>query len=255
MLTRKVQVMKRYGVALAAVLLYGSNSLAGLFDQGIGSAMIYGPYTGGHAYPFNTAYGYGLSWTPADSWLKDPFAYRAGYVPYRPYEWPIYCRVFPKPPAPYISVPGPDGLPVLVPTATPEMHPHDGPVIVGPGASASEIRPVPTSSVSALSAAPTTTFTATPAPAPMPTPETTSAERPALVRVRVPAGAEVWFDKSKMTQTGTDRVYQTSPLPAGKMQIYTVRAKWNQDGRDVEQFRVVGVRAGETAKLNFTSQP
>ena len=55
-------------------------------------------------------------------------------------------------------------------------------------------------------------------------------------------------------QTGTDRVYQTPPLPAGKMQIYTVRAKWNQDGRDVEQFRVVGVRAGETSKLNFMAK-
>jgi uncharacterized protein (TIGR03000 family) len=65
----------------------------------------------------------------------------------------------------------------------------------------------------------------------------------------------VWFDKFKMTQTGSDRVYQTPPLVPGKTQIYTVRAKWNEAGRDVEQFRVVGVRAGETAKLNFTAQP
>jgi uncharacterized protein (TIGR03000 family) len=235
--------MRRYGLALAAAaLLQLGHAHAGLFDQGIGSAMIYGPYTGGHGYPYNTAYGYGLSFSAADSWRRDPFAYPGGVYPYRPYEWPIYYRVFPKPPAPYVSVPGPDGLPVLAPTAVPEWH--EGQVFVAPGGAAA-LQPVPKASLPTLAPAPTPATTSI---------STTATERPAQVRVQVPAGAEVWFDKSKMTQTGTERVYQTPPLPAGKMQIYTVRAKWNEGGRDVEQFRVVGVRAGETAKLTFTTE-
>jgi uncharacterized protein (TIGR03000 family) len=237
--------MKRYGFVLAAALfLHAANAQAGLFDQGIGSAMIYGPYTGGHAYPYNTAYGYGFYFSPADTWVRDRFGYPGGVYPYRPNDWPIYYRVFPKPVAPYVSVPGPDGMPVLETTATPDMFPQDGPVIVAPGTTAT-LRPAPTASSPPLTLAPAPVLEAAPA------------QRPALVRIHVPAaGAEVWIGKAKMTETGTDRVYQSAPLPQGKMQVYSVRAKWKTEtGREVEQFRVVGVRAGETAKLTFSAQP
>ena len=217
--------MTKYRLTLAAlVVLNAASAHAGLFDGGIGGAMYYGPYTGGHAYSPNTAYGYGFAFSPADTWRRDPFAYPAGVYPYRPYEWPIYYRVFPnKTMTPYISVPGPDGLPVLVPA---------------PGAA---------------SAAPITAAPVLPAPAPAPEllPVPVSTSTPATIHVRVPAGAEVWIDKQKTTQTGMDRVFQSPPLTAGKMHIYSVRAKWNEGGREMEQFRVVGVRAGESARLTF----
>jgi uncharacterized protein (TIGR03000 family) len=216
--------MKRYGLALAAMLvLQAANARAGLFDQGIGGAMYYGPYTGGHGYSWNTAYGYGFAFSAADTWRRDPLAYPAGIYPYRPYGWPISCRVFPTPPAPYVSVPGPDGLPVLVPTATPDMVAPGAPVVVPPSVT-NGLQPVPAGAM---------------------------AQRPALVKVHVPEGADVWFEKEKMPAGGTDRVFQSPPLTPGKMHIYTVRAKWNQAGREVEQVRIVGVRAGETAKLTF----
>jgi uncharacterized protein (TIGR03000 family) len=216
--------MRCHWLALAATigLLGVASAQAGLFDQGIGSAMYYGPYTGGHGYSYNVAYGYGFAFSPADTWRRDPFAYPAGIYPYRPYDRPISCRVFPTPAVPYVSVPGPDGLPILVPSATPAGEPAL-PLTVAPTATPM-LQPVPASAVAA---------------------------QPATVRVSVPEGAEVWFDKEKLTQTGTERTFQSPPLPAGKMQIYSVRAKWNGGGREVEQFRVVGVRAGETARLTF----
>jgi uncharacterized protein (TIGR03000 family) len=218
--------MKRYALALAMMLLPQiPDAEAGLFDQGIGGAMYYGPYTGGHGYSYNTAYGYGFCFSAADTWRRDPLAYPAGIYPYRPYGWPISCRVFPTPPAPYISVPGPDGLPILEPTVPPVSMLTGVPVLV----------------------APSTTTTLQPVPA------APAVQHSATVRVHVPAGAEVWIDKEKTTQTGTDRIFQSPPLTAGKMHVISVRAKWNEAGREIEQFRVVGVRAGETAKVTFTS--
>jgi hypothetical protein len=35
------------------------------------------------------------------------------------------------------------------------------------------------------------------------------------------------------------------------MRIYSVKARWYEDGKEVEQYRVVGVKAGETARLKF----
>ena len=218
--------MKRYGLALLTMfMLQIPDAGAGLFDQGIGGAMYYGPYTGGHGYSYNTAYGYGFAFSAADTWRRDPFAYPAGVYPYRPYGRPITCTVFPTPQAPYISVPGPDGLPILEPTIPPVSVITGVPVLAAPGT---------TSAPQQLKTAPKEELSAT-------------------VLVKVPAGAEVWFDKEKTTQTGADRVFQSPPLTPGKTHICSVRAKWNEGGQEIEQFRVVGIRAGETAKVNFTS--
>ena len=70
----------------------------------------------------------------------------------------------------------------------------------------------------------------------------------ALIKIAAPAGAEVYVEKERVSGD----VFQTPPLE-GRMKVYSVRAKWLKDGREVEQFRVVGVEAGETAKLTFTS--
>src|SRR5438270_3402526 len=78
--------MRRFSLALLLVLaLGGLPARAGLFDRGIGGAMYYGPYTGGHAYSYNVAYSYGFAFSPADTWRRDPVAYPAGIYPYRPY--------------------------------------------------------------------------------------------------------------------------------------------------------------------------
>ena len=225
--------MKRFWLALVGVALGIVPARAGLFDRGIGSAMEYGPYTGGHAYSYNVAYSYGFAFSPADTWRRDPLAYPAGIYPYRPYGQPILYRVFPRAEgtAPPISVPGPDGLPVLINPGIPPTSLGTPPVVV-PGALPS-LQPVPG-------------FRADN--------DNRNEGRPTTIRVVVPYSAEVWLEKAKMTQTGMDRAFVLPPLTPGKTHVFSLRATWIENGRAVEQFRVVGIRSGETARVNFLMQ-
>jgi uncharacterized protein (TIGR03000 family) len=225
--------MRKLTLALLAGFLTSAAALAGPFNEGIGSAMIYGPYTGGHNYSYNTAYSYGFAFSSADTWRRDLFAYPAGVYPYRPNGQPIYYRVCPRKDVPPISVPGEDGLPVLV---------HPG---LGDGAIGDVSTAVP-GGVVALQPVPTQT--AAPALAPV------APAVPATIKVLAPPGAEVWLEKQKLPGDGAERAATTPPLAANKTYVYTVRATWTENGRAVDQFRVVGVRAGETAKVNFLVQ-
>jgi uncharacterized protein (TIGR03000 family) len=74
------------------------------------------------------------------------------------------------------------------------------------------------------------------------------------IRVRVPADAVVWFDGTKMKQTGAVREYQTPPLTPGKTFTYEVKASWTQDGEPMEQTRTVEVQAGRQATVDFTTK-
>lgn len=131
--------MKLSQLVLLAACLGAATSHAGPFNQGIGGAMYYGPYTGGHLYSYNTAYSYGFTFSPADSWRRDAYAYPGGAAPYRPYDWPIRYRAFPiDRDRPMISVEGDDGLPVLrkVPptslsSGTPLLQPVPSPANMG----------------------------------------------------------------------------------------------------------------------------
>jgi uncharacterized protein (TIGR03000 family) len=238
--------MTRFATALTAgLLVLTSSAQAGWFSRGIGSAMEYGPYTGGHGYSYNVAYSYGFAFSAADTWRRDIFAYPGGIYPYRPHGKPIYHRVWPKPDVPYVSAPGPDGLPTLI---KPGVAGTDGALESVPGGVEGPFALPPR----VYSTPPSTSLKPVATPLLQPVPAE-AAGRPAMVRIAVPADAEVWVEKEKMDQTGPDRAFQTPPLPAGKMQIYTVRARWTQEGKEVEQFRVVGVKAGETARLKFTA--
>lgn len=205
-----------------------------LFPRGPGPHMQYGAYTGGHGYSYNEAYSYGYPFSAADTWRRNLFSHPQGYVPYRPYERPIQYRVFPKPDVPYIAVPGPDGLPMLVKPGVADGS-IDGVLPHGPAVPPAGINPVGP-------------------PLLQPVPPVVG-EQPAAIHIRVPADAEVWVEKEKLTQAGGDRVFQTPALSAGQAQLYSVRAKWNDGGREVEQFRAVTVRAGQTAQLSFGSSP
>jgi uncharacterized protein (TIGR03000 family) len=73
----------------------------------------------------------------------------------------------------------------------------------------------------------------------------------ALVAVRLPADAELWFNGVKMPQTGQVRRFQTPPLQPGKEYSYEVRCSWRQDAREVNQTRRVMVHANDLLGLNF----
>jgi uncharacterized protein (TIGR03000 family) len=78
-------------------------------------------------------------------------------------------------------------------------------------------------------------------------------ERPAVIELRVPAQATVWFNGAKTSQEGADRAFQTPPLPPGSAYLYEVRARWSDDGTPVEQTKAIRVRAGERARIVFSA--
>jgi uncharacterized protein (TIGR03000 family) len=76
-------------------------------------------------------------------------------------------------------------------------------------------------------------------------------ENAALIAVRVPADAELWFDGTKTSQASEVRQFQTPALEPGQEYNYTVRARWKDQGREVDQTRKVTVRAGDRLGINF----
>jgi uncharacterized protein (TIGR03000 family) len=75
----------------------------------------------------------------------------------------------------------------------------------------------------------------------------------ATITVLVPVDAEVYFDGTPTTQTGTRRVFYTPALAAGANYTYSIRAAWTEDGRPVQQTRTVPVQAGARVSVDFTS--
>ncbi len=77
-------------------------------------------------------------------------------------------------------------------------------------------------------------------------------ENAAHIRLRVPAGAEVWFDGEPTKQTGTVRDFTSPPLTPGKRFVYEVRVRWLKDGRPVEQTQRIPVHANDRLDVDFT---
>jgi uncharacterized protein (TIGR03000 family) len=73
----------------------------------------------------------------------------------------------------------------------------------------------------------------------------------ALIRVRVPADAEIWFSGEKTTQRGDWRLFYTPILKEGQSLDYEVRARWKQDGKDMDQTRKITVSAGDRLTIDF----
>jgi uncharacterized protein (TIGR03000 family) len=77
------------------------------------------------------------------------------------------------------------------------------------------------------------------------------ADNSAMVAVRVPANAEVFFDDFKTSQTGEVRYFNTPPLTPGQVYTYHIRANWMQDGQPVTQTRAVKVEGGKRSAVDF----
>jgi uncharacterized protein (TIGR03000 family) len=73
----------------------------------------------------------------------------------------------------------------------------------------------------------------------------------AEVEVRVPAGAQVYFDGHATSQTGADRSFTTPPLEPKEDYVYEVRAHWDAAGRPVDETRKVTVHAGDHLVVDF----
>ncbi len=73
----------------------------------------------------------------------------------------------------------------------------------------------------------------------------------AQVEVQVPADAELWFDGHQTRQSGPTRSFHTPPLEKGQGYHYTVKARWMEDGKPVEQTQNVRVSAGSLVQVVF----
>lgn len=72
-----------------------------------------------------------------------------------------------------------------------------------------------------------------------------------LLTVHVPPNAEVWVDDQKTNQTGNIRTFISPALNADKDFVYHIRARWTEDGRQVEKNRKLDVHAGDRFFVNF----
>jgi uncharacterized protein (TIGR03000 family) len=75
--------------------------------------------------------------------------------------------------------------------------------------------------------------------------------RTALIEVRVPAEAEVWFNGEKSNQAGAERSFRSKPLEADKIYTFEVKARWKEDGKPVEKTRKVRLMASEQVRITL----
>jgi uncharacterized protein (TIGR03000 family) len=81
----------------------------------------------------------------------------------------------------------------------------------------------------------------------------TTADAAAYIELSVPADAEVWFNDTRMEQTGTSRTFRSPPLAAGRDYAYQIKAKWLEDGKPVEKTQRVLVQADRQLSVNLVT--
>jgi uncharacterized protein (TIGR03000 family) len=78
-----------------------------------------------------------------------------------------------------------------------------------------------------------------------------AAEASAPIDLKVPEGAEVWFNGEKTTQTGSLRRFETPPLSPNTKCCYEVRVTWKTGGTAVSETRQLSFAAGESVRATF----
>jgi uncharacterized protein (TIGR03000 family) len=73
----------------------------------------------------------------------------------------------------------------------------------------------------------------------------------ANITVLLPADAELLFDGFAATQRGGERHFVTPALEVGKNYQYEVLARWQENGKSVEQRRMVDITGGADVRIDF----
>jgi uncharacterized protein (TIGR03000 family) len=73
----------------------------------------------------------------------------------------------------------------------------------------------------------------------------------ALVIVKLPDEAELWFDGSKTAQSGSYRTFRTPPLPSGQAQSYSVQVRWRIKDAVLSRSETVEVAPGGVFMVDF----
>jgi uncharacterized protein (TIGR03000 family) len=77
--------------------------------------------------------------------------------------------------------------------------------------------------------------------------------QPLYLSIKLPQpAAEVFVDGVKTAQTGTDRIYESPPLAAGKEYGYEITARWIEGGATVERKKSVHGKPGEVIRVDLT---
>jgi uncharacterized protein (TIGR03000 family) len=72
--------------------------------------------------------------------------------------------------------------------------------------------------------------------------------------VRVPdPNAEVFFQDYKTQQRGTIRHFESDSLDPNKTYTFQIRARWMQNGQQMDQTRQVQARAGQNVRVDFAN--
>jgi uncharacterized protein (TIGR03000 family) len=74
-----------------------------------------------------------------------------------------------------------------------------------------------------------------------------------LFEVRVPANADIWFDGNRTTQKGSLRQFASPPLDPNGAYSYEIRARWMENGRQVDRTEKVTGHSGERMTVDFLS--
>jgi uncharacterized protein (TIGR03000 family) len=82
---------------------------------------------------------------------------------------------------------------------------------------------------------------------------TATGDRAAKINVVVRPDAEIWFDDSKMRQTGIMRNFESPALAPGFEYTYRLKATWMENGKAVTRTRNITVRAGDEIEVGIGS--
>lgn len=94
-----------------------------------------------------------------------------------------------------------------------------------------------------------------PAPPEYPLPTAPPSSAVAYLTVETPPGADVWLEGVKSRQPGPTRRYVSPPLTPGARYAYAIRARWTEDGREMEQTQEVTFQAGDRLTVRFPIGP
>jgi len=238
--------LRRFALLGAAALLIGLTTTTeaqaqrfgrgfGGFGVGIGRGYGYGyPGSYGSGLGFSRGgYGYGYPGYYGNSYYGNSLlGFNRGY--YGGYSYPSYYSYGVSP---YYSSPSYYSTPSYAYTTPSYAYTTPSTTVVTPPTTYQSLYP-PTN---------TTTVVTTPGAA------TTAVQaNSAVIDVRVPDNARVYFGNQEMVQaTGSLREFTSPPLEPGYDYQYTVRAVWMQNGQPVEQTRNVTVRAGQHVAVDF----
>jgi uncharacterized protein (TIGR03000 family) len=77
----------------------------------------------------------------------------------------------------------------------------------------------------------------------------------AMIDIRIPdPNAQIWLDGQETKQRGTFRPFVSPPLEQGKTFHYKVRARWQQDGKEMDQTKTVEFKAGQRQVVTFDAR-